>query len=150
MSEERIAYVVTSGSYSDYGIEAVFDNLKAAQAYILPRKDEYEPPKIEQYTLNSTAPRHVTYWHVRIAPNDDGRRPESYERQADTDDWVHARQGYPCAYYWTAKDRIMPDGGYYAEAVALTKEEATKIAHDLLAQLRYEHETNGVTRLPVE
>lgn len=30
----RIAYVVTAGSYSDYGIQAIFSNKKAAQAFI--------------------------------------------------------------------------------------------------------------------
>lgn len=40
-------YVVTSGEYSDYGINAVFTNEEKANLYCAGHYDEYAPPMIE-------------------------------------------------------------------------------------------------------
>lgn len=48
-------YVVTSGVYSDYGIDCVFDNLEDAERYIFMCKkdDEYYSGNIETYELKT-------------------------------------------------------------------------------------------------
>ena len=48
MMAERTVYLVTSGDYSDYGVEAVFSSLKKAYAYIGNRTDM----DIEPFQLN--------------------------------------------------------------------------------------------------
>lgn len=143
MTEERIAYVVTDGCYSDYRISAVFDNEEAAKAYVGDSDDRNGyGSRIERYTLNSTAPRDMAYWWVSVSHPHDVR----YERETEetTDDWVYVRESYPNAW-------LVPYiSTYVATAVHPDRDTALKIAHDLLAQLRYEHESNGVTRLPQE
>ncbi len=46
-------YIVVSGEYSDYGIDAVFDNLKSAEMYCaLHNDDAYDDCRIEEYQVN--------------------------------------------------------------------------------------------------
>ena len=138
MSDERIAYVVTSGEYSDYGISAVFDNLEAAKTYAK------HWGRIEQYSLNSTQPVERSYWEACITDGfTPGWEPKDVSKHT-TNDWVETKSYYP--YAWVHGQ----SGGYIARAVALTKPKAEKIARDLLAQLKYEHETNGIKRLPID
>jgi len=60
----RNAYLVTSGSYSDYGVSAVFSSLKAAREYIGNNGDY----RIEPFTLNhpELAATGRRAWDVRI------------------------------------------------------------------------------------
>lgn len=44
-----IIYVVTSGEYSDYGIEAVFDNKEQAELYCATKEGHSDPKYIEEY-----------------------------------------------------------------------------------------------------
>lgn len=49
----KTIYIVTSGSYSDYSIEEVFDNKELAQKYIDNYlRSSYDEPEIEEHTLN--------------------------------------------------------------------------------------------------
>lgn len=49
-------YIVVSGEYSDYGIDAVFDNLKSAEMFCaLHNDDSYDDYRIEEYTVNRYA-----------------------------------------------------------------------------------------------
>ncbi len=64
--EKRTIYVVTSGCYSDYNIDAVFDDKELAELYIkqfggiCDDTDEYgSGPRIEEYEVNASA------WLVR-------------------------------------------------------------------------------------
>ena len=46
-------YLVTSGSYSDYGVVAVFDSMELAKKYVNScKKDYYLPTNIEVFELN--------------------------------------------------------------------------------------------------
>src|ERR1039458_4420925 len=59
-------YAVTSGEYSDYGINAVFDNKEAAEKYAYPIDDSY----VEEYELNPRLPSWVKpnhkFYHLRM------------------------------------------------------------------------------------
>ena len=49
----KTIYVVTSGSYSDYGIDAIFDNKELAEQYIDAfEKGGYNEKSIEEFELN--------------------------------------------------------------------------------------------------
>lgn len=52
---EKKVYVVTRGSYSDYSIVAIFDNLEQAQALAARGNNN---PEVEEYKLN---PQYVDY-----------------------------------------------------------------------------------------
>lgn len=152
METERIAYVVTSGCYSDYGIEAIFDNEAAALEYIGDDTDESGYGKrIEEHTINSTLPKTIEYWTVTVVhSNPEEGKPNFWpsEIKRATEDWVKTRQGSPHARYFTpVKDYA---GTYMAEAVHFNLDTARKIANDLLAQLIYEHQLCGITSLPLE
>lgn len=67
--ENKKVYVVTSGEYSDYGIEAIFDNQEEAQKYIdLHRKyNKYcRLNDLEEYELNSISPKVKPVFVVKI------------------------------------------------------------------------------------
>lgn len=54
--EKQIIYIVTSGSYSDYGINAVFSTKELAQKYIDAfEKQSFEGFDIEEWELNPFA-----------------------------------------------------------------------------------------------
>lgn len=44
-----IVYVVTSGEYSEYGIEAVFDNKEQAELYCATKEGHGDPKYVEEY-----------------------------------------------------------------------------------------------------
>jgi hypothetical protein len=49
----KTIYAVTSGEYSDYGIDSLFDSQELAQSYIDSfNADEYDKMKIEEFKLN--------------------------------------------------------------------------------------------------
>lgn len=61
----KMIYVVTSGSYSDYGINAVYDSRELAEAATAGKSD-YE---IEEYPLNPGEAEHRqgrSLWHVAM------------------------------------------------------------------------------------
>ena len=66
-------YVVTSGSYSDYGVDAIFDKKELAQAFIKSFSDGNDFNDIEVYALNPFEPeikQGLKAYFVRI--NKDG------------------------------------------------------------------------------
>lgn len=48
----KIIYVVTSGDYSDYGIDGIFDNKELAQEFIDKFQSRYDKKRIEEMPLN--------------------------------------------------------------------------------------------------
>lgn len=119
MNAERIAYVVTRGSYSDYGISAVFDNEAAATAYAATRGN---CAQVETYTLNSTEPQQVDY--VVVSINQEGVMQNA--REETTDDWIATRSDYPCV------------GTLWVSAVGVDVDHALKAARDALAKYKAE------------
>jgi hypothetical protein len=83
-----IVYLVTSGWYSSYDVEAVFSAREKAEEYMTSDRPEYhEPPRIEEFEVDEWTPRDI-YWRVRF----DGR----------SGDLIEARQILPVG-----------EGGYY-------------------------------------
>lgn len=70
-------FVVTSGEYSDYGIEAIYTDRALAEAYIKGRKEEYSPPEIEEWRLDVGAEfLNMGYHSYRVRMDRDGNSPE--------------------------------------------------------------------------
>lgn len=58
---ENKVYVVTSGEYSDYSIEAVFSTVGLAESYIQQNGTEF---RIEEYNLDEEIVKENKLWHV--------------------------------------------------------------------------------------
>lgn len=56
MEERKIAYVVTSGEYSDYVIECIFDTLEEAEKYVMIHSNgNPDDMRVEEHPINSVA-----------------------------------------------------------------------------------------------
>lgn len=74
MSEETTLYVVTSGEYDDYGIEALFSTLEAAEAYCHHHNADphREQCAVEEWGLDLHADRYLAGegpWHLVLQPD---------------------------------------------------------------------------------
>lgn len=63
MTDKDKAYVVTSGSYSDYEIECVFSTRDKAEEYLQYHDDEY---RIEEYALDEVFEKNESVWQITI------------------------------------------------------------------------------------
>lgn len=118
----NIIYVVTSGIYSDYSIDAVYDNYEAAyQATI----DAGYECRIEEYQLNKQSEDNWVVWGAWYCK--------------DTDTWdVHHVESWPRGFeedeirQETMKDHHKsPDKTYYTTFVrADSRDAALKIANE--------------------
>jgi len=135
---ERLVYVVTAGSYSDYGIEAVFDNADAAEAFRATRNSG--DAQVEVYSLNNGAPIACDYWEAYASSDPDDTRWSTAPYKRQTSDWVTTREQHrPSAWYWSPEQRLKPTGCYHACAVALEPDVAVKIARDTMYQFMAEN-----------
>ena len=57
-------YIVTSGEYEDYSVEAPFSTREKAQAYIDRFKEHLTEPEIEEYTIDPEWLDGATNWQV--------------------------------------------------------------------------------------
>lgn len=64
---EKKIYIVTSGEYSDYGINAVFSTKEKANAYIQQNGTEYN---IEEYNLGEEVEKKTQLWHIEFCVKD--------------------------------------------------------------------------------
>ena len=80
----KTIFVVTAGEYSDYGIEAMFDEESLAKAYIASVKSSsYSQMRIETYNLNPHEKQlRLGYKCYLVRMTKDGICPEMY--QSDT------------------------------------------------------------------
>jgi hypothetical protein len=80
MSDKKQIYVVTSGCYSDYRIDGVFDDLKLAEEFREKYSEKYynEKNEIEVYNLNPTDKNdsEVEYFYVEMYKSGDVRKCE--------------------------------------------------------------------------
>lgn len=66
MTVGAIAYLVTSGQYSDYHVESVWTTREAAEKQLVNRTDDYDEPRIEEYILNGSPVPAPVQWRARI------------------------------------------------------------------------------------
>lgn len=65
MDEISKVFIVTSGEYSDYGITAVFLNIKDAEECCSLMSGKYDHYRVEEWPLYTVHPRYYT-WFCRI------------------------------------------------------------------------------------
>lgn len=125
----RSVWMVASGAYSSWSVDAIFDNEGAANAYadVLGRTG-MEGAEVIEHVLYSTAQR-VRVWNA--AGNLDGwRRGNGYDVLAE--DYQPSVRTAP----WRPDGR----GDDFAEVIADDRDRAEKILHDTLAQLAAQRE----------
>ena len=68
-------YIVTSGEYSDYGIDEVFDNREDAEKYVcLNRRNDYYDLRIQEYKVykNAKLDKVKVYYGIDFIVRDNG------------------------------------------------------------------------------
>lgn len=126
-----IVYIVTSGEYSDYGINAVFDNKTQAELYCAAHDDGFNIPEIEEWDTEA----------VKIETDKPiMHRWEAYIREDGTIQSISCRS--------TLKDvnsieykPYRPYGCYFVQATIgrdIPVEKARKIVLDRFAKWKYE------------
>ncbi|MCK9597570.1 MAG: hypothetical protein M0R06_00940 [Sphaerochaeta sp.] len=123
-----IIYVVTRGRYSDYTIEAVYDDKELAEELVRLRNDLQDADcQVEEYELNALADKikqGLLLWRVVMLKNGDT-------------DWVHEAAGYyPEILVSIPKlSARQPVAMLYATVWAKDKEHAVKIVNEKRARI---------------
>lgn len=132
-----IIYIVTSGEYSDYGIEAVYTDQEAAEKHVklgnLSREDSY---RLETYETDAVVPQlyyTVTYY-----------RAISREAKATgyrVGEPILVEQPAPQLAYEKPRTHVRRDGNIY-EGIGYGRsiEAAKKSLWDAIAKAKAEHE----------
>ena len=115
-------YIVTAGTYSDYGIQKVFDSLDKAQNYCMVHEDfVWGSMHIEVYKINDG----LTKDNLFVAKVDDEGKVLEKERKKE----VYSMSGY---YYKSDKEIHFVKGVSYKDY-----DHAIKSARDNLTKLKY-------------
>lgn len=81
---DKKIYIVTSGEYSDYGIDTVFSTKEKAKAYIQQNGTNYN---IEEYDLDEEVEKKTQLWGV-VFRVEDGKLLEAITRSYDKNEVV--------------------------------------------------------------
>lgn len=82
---EKKTYIVTSGEYSSYGIDAVFTTKEKAVEYVEQNGTNYN---IEEYNLDEEVEKKTQLWHIEFCIEDEkllAANPTSYNRNKVVD-----------------------------------------------------------------
>lgn len=82
---EQKIYIVTSGEYSEYGIDAVFTTKEKAVDYVEQHGTRYD---IEEYNLDEEVEKKTQLWHIEFCVEDVKlceACPSSYDRNKVVD-----------------------------------------------------------------
>lgn len=113
-----IVYIVTSGEYSDYGIDSVWTTREAAEEAASTDRDA----RVEEWAVDTTETRTFLEWRARVTPGADVRVDD---RPMQTN--YHSR---PEAY--------RASNGWYGWGYGPTPEHARKSLSDALAKAKAE------------
>ena len=132
----KTIYIVTSGEYSDYRIDAVFDTKDLAEAYVAAGAEQpYYKKHIEEYPLNKYVDLDYMYrvdydpWQ----PEDHQWRIECpYDEELETDKLTHNHVTVSDPYFYLPSDRAKFYGAktYTIWVKAKTRDAALKIANE--------------------
>ena len=84
-TNKKIIYIVTSGEYSDYTIDAVFTTKEKAVDYVEQHGTDYN---IEEYELDEEVEKKTQLWRIEFCVEDgklSGACPTSYDRNKVVD-----------------------------------------------------------------
>jgi hypothetical protein len=141
MSEKRIAYIVTAGAYSDYGIIAVFSSRERAQAFINTAgseeeqgDDAYSMAVIEEWEVDPVGPnlpQGLQSWHVEMTRAGDTVRSFVNEGMHS---WLQAMK---TVVVW------LTNGNLGLNCLARDREHAVKVANEHRARALAENQWGG-------
>lgn len=126
----KTIYVVTSGEYSDYGVDGIFDNKKLAQMFIDKFPAKYTSRRIEEMILNPAEKEMrdgYDWWFIRMAH--DGT-------------CIEARVNNSSYYLLNSTENFDVKGHMYTEMFAKDEKHAIKIANER----RVQHIANNTWR----
>lgn len=134
-------YVITSGSYSDYGIDKVFLDKEKAERYVELSKDKWDEPRIEVYETDendNSDVKPINYVSVGYQK----RKRYSWEDQGfkfkicTTNTIDDTEESVKQTYLWNKGNEIHIQRvikGEYDEELLYSKYE--KVCHDLMAKI---------------
>ena len=100
---EKKIYIVTSGEYSDYGIDAVFTTKEKAVEYVEQHGTNYN---IEEYNLDEEVEKKTQLWYIEFCVEDSELHeasPTSYNRDKAVDTLLDSLQEEPVS----TKDKLL-------------------------------------------
>jgi hypothetical protein len=122
-------YIVTSGTYSDYHICAVFLTKRPADAYAALFPKGYEEATVGEYTLGvpGPIPKGMQFYHINIA---EGEEDSVVQMEPEFED-----------YYFKVKTTVSLGGrrSFWTDCWARNKKHAIKIAREKINQYRVEN-----------
>lgn len=102
---ENKVYIVTSGEYSDYGIECVFSSRQKAEKYIK-ECDAYPPCRIEEYELDVVSDNNKFLYEVFFYENDN-RNPTILPAYDDVyENTIEWNEDYACLSIYVRANNI--------------------------------------------
>lgn len=131
-------YLVTSGEYSDYGVDGVYSTHEKAMDHVRAIDGKYSRAQVEERELDAPFDRARAIWLVSIM----GPRKGKADEKADADFRESIREGYQINAVWRSDIRMWgvgedePRWNVYVQAP--DKEHALKIGQDLIAAFRAE------------
>lgn len=129
-------YIVTSGEYSDYGIDRVFTDKENAELYCAMHESDYDQPTVEEWDaddveIEATKP-YMRRWEAKVS---------SSGKVLYFNDTCTFREKNTISKY-----ALFSDEWFYTVIATLDKDktvdEAKKIIFDRLAAWKYENEMN--------
>ena len=117
-------YIVTSGEYSDYHIDAVFSTKEKAKAYIQQKGTEYD---IEEYELDEEVEKKTQLWSIEFGV-ESGELCEAITTSYNRNEVVDTCSIFE-TFYWN-EPRIR----FYVDADSM--ERAVKIARERFAAVK--------------
>lgn len=125
------AYIVTSGEYSSYCIEAVFLTYEQAVKYIeIQTSDGWSEFQIEEYEINKSAPKtDKLMWRVKY-------ENLLWKAERTEEMWT----GKPILRSDKPSGDVYPYDKFYMTVFAKDKMQALKIAQDTYAKMKAESE----------
>lgn len=130
----NIIYVVTSGEYSDYGIDAVFDTRELAEAFLASRAELYTIFQIEEYPINKYVDMTYMYkidydpWYQEGHQWRIERQDEEFVKKSQRFNHVVASE--PHSHSFEDRARYYGAKRYTVWVKAKTRDAALKIANE--------------------
>ena len=130
----KTIYIVTSGEYSDYRIDAVFDTKELAENFVESRAELYYKARIEEYPLNKYVDLSYDY-----KVDYDPWQPEGHQWRIERQDeaFVPDNQAFGIVtasepYFHLSSDKARYHGAktYTVWVKAKTRDAALKIANE--------------------
>ena len=124
--EEKKIYIVTSGEYSDYRIDAVFTTKEKAVEYVEQHGTDYN---IEKHNLDEEVEKKTQLWRIEFCV-EDGKLCEASPTSYDRNKVVDTCFIFDTFDYWKNKPYIR----FYVDADSMDR--AVKIARERFAAVK--------------